>query len=118
MRLADATQFNRGRISGLQQTNVLLPIMRWHHDGVGSPANPALIKLALSIGRAHKKPRAFQRFARGLSGHIPTNKIRSGGLLPLPAPAKQTRNRVNRSSQVCQKTIAVWCKSCIRVSAG
>ena len=57
MRLADATQFNRGRISGLQQTNVLLPIMRWHHDGVGSPANPALIKLALSLDRANKKPR-------------------------------------------------------------
>ena len=25
-----------------------------------------------------------------VSGHIPTNKIRSGGLLPLPAPAEQT----------------------------
>ena len=46
MRYADATQFERGRISRLQQTNVSLPIMRWLYDGVGYPANPALIKLA------------------------------------------------------------------------
>ena len=29
-------------------------------------------------------------FARGLPGHSPTNKIRLGGLLPLPAPRKQS----------------------------
>ena len=45
--------------------------------------------LALSIGRANKTPRAFQRFARGLSGHSPTKKFRSGDLLPLPTPAEQ-----------------------------
>ena len=52
MRLADATQFNRGRISGLQPANVSLPIMRWLYDGVGYPANPALIIWLKAAGRA------------------------------------------------------------------
>ena len=43
-----------------------------------------------------KNPRAF---ARGLIGH---NKIRSGGLLPLPAPAEQTqRTEAARKEREC-----------------
>ena len=59
--------------------------------GVGPTLMKEVERYRSKVTPANKKPRAFQRFARGLSGHIPTNKIRSSDLLSLPAPAEQSQ---------------------------
>ena len=56
---------------------------------VGPTLVKEVVRYRSTVTPANKNPRAFQRFARGISGHIPTNKIRTGDLLSLPAPSEQ-----------------------------